>query len=97
MNGYIEKQALMDYCSNQVTKTIDLNDIARFPIAEIFTKDEVIDMFTELQTELKTCEISGLWKPNYKEGFNDGVAAGVKKIQEKINELKGKTDGKSSS
>ena len=35
MTGYINKQALMDYTSNQVSKSISNNDIARFPIADV--------------------------------------------------------------
>ena len=31
----IEAKALMDYCLNQKTKTIDCNDIARFPSATV--------------------------------------------------------------
>lgn len=53
MNGYIKKQALMDYCSNQVTRTIDLNDIARFPIAEIYTKADLKAILVDLQLEIE--------------------------------------------
>ena len=33
-NDLISRSALMEYCSNQKSKTIDNNDIARFPSAE---------------------------------------------------------------
>ena len=55
---------------------------------KFFTKDEVIAMLIELQDELKHTNLSGLWKANYAEGFNDSVATSVKKIQEKIDKLK---------
>jgi hypothetical protein len=55
---------------------------------KFYTKDEVIAMLKELQDELKHTNLSGLWKPNYAEGFNDSVATSVKKIQEKIDKLK---------
>ena len=32
MKEYIDKQALMDFCENAKSKTIDNNDIARFPV-----------------------------------------------------------------
>lgn len=35
MTRYIEVNALMEYCSNQKSKTISNNDIARFPIADV--------------------------------------------------------------
>lgn len=34
MNDLISRSALMEYCSNQKSKSIDNNDIARFPSAE---------------------------------------------------------------
>lgn len=60
---------------------------------KFFTKDEVITMLTELQDELKHANLSGLWKPNYAEGFNDSVATSVKKIQCRIDKLKGNENG----
>lgn len=30
--------------------------------------------------ELKYCKLNGLWKPNYVEGFNDGIAKAIKEI-----------------
>lgn len=35
MTRYIEVNALMEYCSNQKSKTISNNDIARFPTADV--------------------------------------------------------------
>lgn len=35
MKRYIEVNALMEYCSNQKSKTISNNDIARFPTADV--------------------------------------------------------------
>lgn len=55
---------------------------------DIYTKADVVAMLTKLQDELKHTNLSGLWKPNYAEGFNDSVATSVKKIQEKIDKLK---------
>ena len=56
---------------------------------DVYTKDEVITMLAELQDELKYTNLSGLWKTNYAEGFNDSVATSVKKIQCRINKLRG--------
>ena len=56
---------------------------------DVYTKDEVITMLTELQDELKHTNLSGVWKPNYIEGFNDSVATSVKKIQCRIDKLRG--------
>lgn len=36
----IDADALMEYCSNQKTKTIDNNDIARFPTADAVSREE---------------------------------------------------------
>lgn len=92
MNGYIKKQALMDYCSNQVTRTIDLNDIARFPISEVFTKDEVIAMFTEMQLEIEekkflesSCSFMDKTEEKNYAVYTDEIS---KIIQHKINSLK---------
>lgn len=35
MTRYIDADALMEYCSNQKSKTISNNDIARFPTADV--------------------------------------------------------------
>ena len=34
----------------------------------------------DIKAEIKYSEINGLWKPNYKEGFNDGIAKAVEII-----------------
>lgn len=36
----IDADALMEYCSNQKTKTINNNDIARFPTADAVSREE---------------------------------------------------------
>lgn len=41
MNGYIKISELMDYCQNQKGKTIDCNDIARFPKADVIERSKV--------------------------------------------------------
>lgn len=66
----------------------DKDDIDEFDSIEMYTKDEVIAMLKELQDELKYTNLSGLWKANYAEGFNDSVATSVKKIQCRIDKLK---------
>lgn len=38
MSRYIEVNALMNYANNQKDKTIDANDIARFPCADVVEK-----------------------------------------------------------
>lgn len=35
MGGYIDRDALMEYTDNQVSKSISNNDIARFPMADV--------------------------------------------------------------
>ena len=87
MNGYIKKQALMDYCSNQVTRTIDLNDIARFPIAKVFTKDEVIAMLTEIRE--KAWYRHSKYEDEKDFEVDKAVEDIVNHIDAKINALKG--------
>ena len=60
---------------------------------EIYTKADVVAMLTDMKDELKHCEITGLWKANYREGFNDGVSKSLDAIQQKINALKENKDG----
>ena len=55
---------------------------------KFFTKADVVAMLSEVKDAVKHCEITGLWKANYREGFNDGVAKSLDAIQQKINELK---------
>ena len=93
MNGYIKKQSLMDYCSNQITRTIDNNDIARFPIADVYTKADMIDMLVELRKEFANYE------PKWVE--NEEQVVGSHRtwddfddiIQSKIDKLKENKDG----
>lgn len=61
---------------------------------EIYTKADVMAILTDMKDELKHCEITGLWKANYREGFNDGVSKSLDAIQQKINALKEKDNGK---
>ena len=35
MKGYIDSNKLIDFCNNHISKTIDANDIARFPTADV--------------------------------------------------------------
>ena len=70
-----------------------IRDISR---ADVYTKDEVITMLKELQDELKYTTLSGVWKTNYMEGFNDSVATSVKKIQCRIDKLKEGDNGQES-
>jgi hypothetical protein len=72
--------------SDDVKKFMD--EIVDIDRANVYTEDEVVAMLTDTKDELKHCEINGLWKVGYKEGFNDGVAISVKAVQQKINELK---------
>lgn len=67
---------------------IDERDLGSIHAFNAYTQDEVIAMLTELQDELKYTTLSGLWKSNYAEGFNDSVATSVKKIQCRIDKLK---------
>lgn len=57
-------------------------------------KADMVAMLTDMKDELKHCEITGLWKANYREGFNDGVSKSLDVIQQKINELKEIKDDK---
>lgn len=42
-NDLISRSALMEYCSNQKSKTIDNNDIARFPSADAVQGEWIYD------------------------------------------------------
>ena len=35
MRRYIDSNKLIDFCNNHISKTIDANDIARFPTADV--------------------------------------------------------------
>lgn len=54
---------------------------------KFFTEADVVAMLLEVKDAVKHCEITGLWKANYQEGFNDGVAKSLDAIQQKINNL----------
>lgn len=47
------------------------------------TNEELLKAIVD---ELKHSEINGLWKPNYKEGFNDGIAKAVKVVTNHLND-----------
>lgn len=51
-------------------------------------KADMVAMLEDIKDELKHCEITGLWKANYREGFNDGVSKSLDAIQQTINALK---------
>ena len=53
-NDLISRSALMEYCSNQKSKSIDNNDIARFPSAEA-VQGEWIDVENEPYCECSVC------------------------------------------
>lgn len=50
-NDLISRSALMEYCSNQKSKSIDNNDIARFPSAEAVQGEWIdIDSYYRMAT-----------------------------------------------
>ena len=51
---------------------------------EAFMKRE--ELLKVIVDELKHSEITGLWKPNYKEGFNDGITKAVEVISKFLRE-----------
>lgn len=63
-------------------KPSDCPLVETIPKAEYETrlKSDMVAMFTDIKDELKHCEITGLWKANYREGFNDGIAKAVERI-----------------
>lgn len=104
-----ELQKMLDYCSIRQDSTPERKQALVYVISslktdetyqimyeggEIFTKADMVAMLTDTKDKLKHCEIAGLWKANYREGFNDGVSKSLDAIQEKINELKENTDDK---
>lgn len=48
------------------------------------TNEELLQTIIE---ELKHSDIGGLWKPNYKEGFNDGITKAVEVVTNHLNNL----------
>lgn len=42
------------------------------------------ELLKAIVDELKYSEINGLWKPNYKEGYNDGIAKAVEIISKHL-------------
>lgn len=45
------------------------------------------ELLKEIREEIAHAEIRGIWKANYKEGFNDGIATACDIITKRINEL----------
>ena len=70
-NDLISRSALMEYCSNQKSKSIDNNDIARFPSADAVQGEWIYgtDPITgEKDCMAWTCSLCGgkyPWQPNY--------------------------------
>ena len=75
----------------------DKDDIDELDSIEMYTKDEVIAMLTELQTEFEEGKYNiGNFhydKLQIASGFNSGIADCIESIQEKINRLKGNENG----
>ena len=72
----IDADALMDYCNNQKDKTIDANDIARFPTAVgwISVKDELPEEHAdEHQYEFEQFLCSTVWDDVRMVGFGTRI------------------------
>ena len=80
MGDLISGESLMDYTLNQKSKTIDCNDIARFPAAEaepgkilevetnFFDKEEIYEnCIVQVLTNTETGEVSVGWWQNERE------------------------------
>ncbi len=67
---------------------VPMNFIDTAPTVEAILKADMVAILEAIKDELKHTNLSGVWKPNYKEGFNDSVAISVKKIQCRIDQLK---------
>lgn len=58
-----------------------------------YTKDEVIAMLTEIQSEIKECVDGVEGSPEFEQGVSNARVQVVKMIQEKIDKLKGNENG----
>lgn len=86
LKTYLTIEAL-DYAISSL-KT-DLKYDLMYEGEEVYTKDEVIAMLTELQLEIEECIED---TENYSD-YNAGLRQGICAIQQKINKLKENTDG----
>ena len=52
MAEYIKLDAIMEYCQNQKDKTINCNDLARFPIADVIERSKIDKALADMQSML---------------------------------------------
>lgn len=74
----IDADKLMEYCLNQKSRTIDCNDIARFPTA--YSVDKVVE---ELETKKEFCK--GEWETfnsDYYRGRYNSLVDAIETIME---------------
>lgn len=90
MNGYIKKQSLMDFCDNTASKTIDNNDIARFPVSPVIEIDRVLEI---IDKEIAKAETNRDRAGNMaRENYYDTMIDGMEVVKNAVKELEDKTD-----
>lgn len=52
MAEYIKLDAIMEYCQNQKDKTINCNDLARFPTADVIERSKIDNALADMQSML---------------------------------------------
>lgn len=50
MAEYIKLDAIMEYCQNQKDKTINCNDLARFPTADVIERSKIDKAIEEMDS-----------------------------------------------
>lgn len=68
MGDYIDR-AQIRYNRSFNEPIVSKYDIDWMPRAKVVEREKI----EKAIEEIKHCEVKGLWKPNYKEGFNDAV------------------------
>ncbi|SET05889.1 hypothetical protein SAMN02910413_1683 [Pseudobutyrivibrio sp. C4] len=53
MTGYINLDAIMEYCQNQKDKTISCNDLARFPTADVIERSKIDNAKSNIEIMLE--------------------------------------------
>ena len=89
MAEYIKLDAIMEYCQNQKDKTINCNDLARFPTADVIELSKIDKAIEEIENTENTQEHAFYdGDINIKGAFNDGMEKALEILKRHIGEDK---------